>query len=508
MSHRRPHAFKILCPEPLASGVLGHRGSTKDRIQDECHCRLVMSNRDEFYPGTRLRLVVIQAEEQLSILKALDRVLDLLAECAETERQNPNGRTAVQGEPDFLGKEHGELVLRAAVPFRVGSAIIGPKGAHVQALKEEAGAKIIIDKEHQQGHQACRLAARPEGLRIVLSRISDYMAEDAAQRPSEFDSWASIRNFGQQEDGHGGYGQSHSRDGHGRDSYSRNGRESYGRESYGRESYGRDGHGREGYGREGYGREGYGRDGGRDGHNSYGGSPASHGGHAQSLRGPGATSWDQAGGARSRSPGRFAATRAHLPAAGPLEMLASALSGMQPGAVDYEYEVTCELPPQKVSAMIGPGGQIVRNVRQTTGTHIHFDEVPHGAREQTMRIKGPLLGVYRAHVMMMQRYHEHETELFEPKGKGAAPAKGGKSERRSGWDAKGRDGGKGREPMREPIRQPYREQPPPRDAGKGRTHGGPGRPERSGESREHLEDMLANLERQMAEETLVCKSTT
>jgi len=180
-------------------------------------------------------------------------------------------------------------------------------------------------------------------------------------------------------------------------------------------------------------------------------------------------------------------------------MLASALSGMQPGAVDYEYEVTCELPPQKVSAMIGPGGQIVRNVRQTTGTHIHFDEVPHGAREQTMRIKGPLLGVYRAHVMMMQRYHEHETELFEPKGKGAAPAKGGKSERRSGWDAKGRDGGKGREPMREPIRQPYREQPPPRDAGKGRTHGGPGRPERSGESREHLEDMLANLERQMAE---------
>ena len=26
------------------------------------------------------------------------------------------------------------------------------------------------------------------------------------------------------------------------------------------------------------------------------------------------------------------------------------------------YEVTCELPPEKVSAMIGPGGQIVRAV--------------------------------------------------------------------------------------------------------------------------------------------------
>lgn len=49
---------QVLCPEPLASSVLGTRGSTKDRIQErqglciygsvveeECNCRLVMSNR-------------------------------------------------------------------------------------------------------------------------------------------------------------------------------------------------------------------------------------------------------------------------------------------------------------------------------------------------------------------------------------------------------------------------------------------------------------------------------
>eukprot|EP00913_Durusdinium_trenchii_P021667 g20359.t1 len=70
------HAFKVLCPEPLASSILGSKGSTKDRIQDECHCRLVMSNRDDFYPHTRLRLVVIHADEQEGVLKALDRSMN------------------------------------------------------------------------------------------------------------------------------------------------------------------------------------------------------------------------------------------------------------------------------------------------------------------------------------------------------------------------------------------------------------------------------------------------
>mmetsp|Transcript_18992 Transcript_18992/g.35621 ORF Transcript_18992/g.35621 Transcript_18992/m.35621 type:complete len:470 (+) Transcript_18992:36-1445(+) len=460
---RGKHAFKILCPEPLTSGILGHRGSTKDRIQDECQCRLVMSNRDEFYPGTRLRLVVVQAEEQYWILKALDRILELLADCAETERQSPNGRTAVQGEADFLGKEAGELVLRAAVPVRVGSAIIGPKGAHVQALKEEAGAKITIDKEHRQMHQLCRLAARPEGIRIILNRISEHLAEDCVQRPKDFESWAAIRSFDWQED-----------HGQGRDT---------------REGYGRDGHGRDG--REFRDRDGprdAPRDGGRYGHD------AQKGGHGPNY-GQGTNGPSKPGGAlsrgrprsasprrhRSRSPGRFAAARPPAPL--PMETLASALSGLQEGALDFEYEVTCELPPHKVSAMIGPGGQIVRNVRHSTGTLIHFAEGPQGQREQTMHIKGPLLGVYRAHVMMMRRYHEHEAEALAPKGHGPSPAKGGKGDRR-GWDAPGRESRDGRE------------------GGKGKAPGRGGKSRggrHEGDSREHLEGMLESLQRQLDE---------
>ncbi|CAJ1392141.1 unnamed protein product [Effrenium voratum] len=387
---RPRHAFKVLCPEPLASGVLGAKGSNKDRIQDECHCRIVMSNRDEFYPGTRLRLVVVQSDEQDAVLKALDRILDLLAECAETERSNPNGRSAVQGEADFLGKEPEELVLRAAVPIRVGSAIIGPKGSNVKQLQEDCNAKVTIDPNHRTGHQSCRLAANFDGLRMALARISDCLADECIARPQDFEAWASVRSFDRAEDGHG------------------------------------------------------------------------------------------KGRKRSRSPRGARQSRLSPPPyrgkpRGGLEVLGEALGELRSEALDFEYEVTCQLPPEKVSAMIGPGGHIIKSVRHTTGTSIHFDEVHHGAREQTLHIKGPLLGVYRAHVLLMRRYHEHEAELqFGPS---VAP-KGGKGERK-GEKGKREEKGKG-------FRRESR--------GKGS-----GELSRQRESREELQGMLANLERQLNE---------
>ncbi|CAK9026081.1 unnamed protein product [Durusdinium trenchii] len=191
---------------------------------------------------------------------------------------------------------------------------------------------------------------------MVLSRISDRMAEELEARPQDFEVWANLRSFEGIEDGHG------------------------------------------------------------------------------------------KGRGRSRSPHR--GLRMSAPGMEALHMALDQLGK----AVDLEYEVTCELPPEKVSAMIGPGGQIVRNVRQSTSTSIHFSEVS-GAREQTMHIKGPLLGVYRAHVMMMRRYHEHEAELqFPPKGASRPGVKGeSKGGYEKGYDrsyGKGHDGkgyGKGYE---------------------------------------------------------------
>ncbi|CAE8712751.1 unnamed protein product, partial [Polarella glacialis] len=76
-------------------------------------------------------------------------------------------------------------------------------------------------------------------------------------------------------------------------------------------------------------------------------------------------------------------------------------------------------------AMIGPKGEYIKFVRRLTGTKIHFDDAPmksSGVREQTLHIRGPLLSVYRAHVVMMKRYHDDEDA--QPAGKGGGKNSG------------------------------------------------------------------------------------
>ena len=47
---------------------------------------------------------------------------------------------------------------------------------------------------------------------------------------------------------------------------------------------------------------------------------------------------------------------------------------------------------------------------KTTGTYIHFDPAQDGSDGQTLTIRGPLLKVYRAHALLMRRYHETQAE--------------------------------------------------------------------------------------------------
>ena len=48
---------------------------------------------------------------------------------------------------------------------------------------------------------------------------------------------------------------------------------------------------------------------------------------------------------------------------------------------------------------------------KATGTYVHFDPAQDGIERQTLTIRGPMLKVYRAHALLMKRYHEtHETQ--------------------------------------------------------------------------------------------------
>lgn len=448
------HAFKVLCPEPLVSTVLGSRGRTKESIQDACACKIAVSNRDEFYPGTRLRVLTVQADEPDSISGALDKLLELLEEAAERERSTPSGLTAVEGEPDFYAKDSRDLILRCTVPVRVGSAIIGPRGSNVQALEKDCGVRVHFEKDQPQGHQLCRLAGRSDCLRKAVHRVHNRVADEAVARPQEFSDWASVRAFDA-----GGYAEgSHDR------SWERDRRE---------------------------------KDRSRSPRRKRSRSPAQ-----QRLT----------GGDRSGDRG---------PQRGPhgLEALAQVMSNFPEGSSVLEYEVTCELPPQKVRALIGPRGDNVKNTRRATDTDIHFDEVAPGANEQTMRIRGGILNVYRAHVQMMKMYHDDEAKssgreetrssareapaASERKGsssKGAGRESGRElpaASERKGSGSKGGSKGSGRESGKGASREGGKGKDS--KSGKRRESGRDSSDKGNGERRENLEGMLANLQRQLEE---------
>eukprot|EP00429_Kryptoperidinium_foliaceum_P102937 CAMPEP_0176254354 /NCGR_PEP_ID=MMETSP0121_2-20121125/36489_1 /TAXON_ID=160619 /ORGANISM="Kryptoperidinium foliaceum, Strain CCMP 1326" /LENGTH=193 /DNA_ID=CAMNT_0017594161 /DNA_START=44 /DNA_END=621 /DNA_ORIENTATION=+ len=182
------HAFKVLCPEPLVSSIMGARGATKDAIQAETGTKLVVSNRDEHFPGTRFRVLVIYSDEATGVLGALDRIVNHIAECAESEKVKPPPSFVDTKEGEFLGREPGEVVMRALIPVRASGAIIGAKGANIQAIRDEYQAKVFIDKNNTQGHQVLRLIAQVENLRSVLVRINDCLQEEA--HTEAFQEWA------------------------------------------------------------------------------------------------------------------------------------------------------------------------------------------------------------------------------------------------------------------------------------------------------------------------------
>merc|ERR1719183_2314400 len=90
-----------------------------------------------------------------------------------------------------------------------------------------------------------------------------------------------------------------------------------------------------------------------------------------------------------------------------LRIIDNACSQFPEGELDKEHTITCEMPSDKVSFLIGKGGSFVQDVRITTKTQIHFhkNEASEETDCQTMAIQGRILDTYRAHAMMMRRYH-------------------------------------------------------------------------------------------------------
>ncbi|CAE7230227.1 NOVA2 [Symbiodinium pilosum] len=355
----RRFAFKALCPNELVARIMGKGGTRKEQLQNEMGCKIVVSGRDECFPGTRYRVLLIYSDNPEAFLGVMQHVIGDIVECGAKE--------AVSAEADFVGMDRGSYIVRCVVTKQMSSAIIGPKGSNARAIREESGSKVVIDPNITAGHQTVKIVGEPHGLQIALSRVNQYVQEQHGT-PS-YVEWATVKSF----------------DGAGNPIYA----------SPAETGISYAGHGGHGHANHGKGSE----------------WPDER---ERTPRGPGAPA--QRAGPRSVVNPPQPASSSGDEDSDLLSALSSTAQGFPRGTLDAEYTITCELPREKVGLLIGKRGEDVQRIRKKTGTYIHFDPAQDGNEGQTLTIRGPLLKIYQAHALLMKRYHETQVEEAPPNG--------------------------------------------------------------------------------------------
>jgi len=183
-------AFKVLCPDRLVAAVLGSSGQTVAKIQEHSGCHCNFSRRNEFFPDTNLRLLVISGPGPAEILTCLELLLDQVIGCADEEAKEMEA-SGTYGEEDgeFLDTTGDLRLCVALTPFAAGG---GHDGA-VSRLQEDSGVRLYVDDMIHENHQLAVLAGTREQLLGGLECFNALVQEQVDDE--EFVAWADIKFF-------------------------------------------------------------------------------------------------------------------------------------------------------------------------------------------------------------------------------------------------------------------------------------------------------------------------
>mmetsp|Transcript_32401 Transcript_32401/g.61012 ORF Transcript_32401/g.61012 Transcript_32401/m.61012 type:complete len:493 (+) Transcript_32401:43-1521(+) len=375
---RTRHAFKVLVTDGLAAGLLGSHGSAKDSIQKETGARLVFSNRNDYFPETRYRVMGIYTDEPGSILDVFSCIMTHLVRHGDEER-----KTQPSGQTELCGKEPGEYIFRFILTRRMQSQIVGTQGNNIRHIRQDSGAKVFVENESILGHRSGKVIGTPHTILAALRHINEFVQCESEFEEEFYQGYSRIVNFGEaaqrgwepppepKDDKPAGYRRPPLHAG-----------------------------------------TGAGKGGART---------------AASLNAvPKAT--QQKGQAKDSSlmnivpppPAVLPAPkgRAESELNGSIneevDYLANELESFPPGTVKLQYSLCCEVPASRVGALVGTGGDFIRQVEQASGAQIEIEKSSEWRGDsRTMTLVGTLMSIYVAHAMMMSRLQGLDPQELE-----------------------------------------------------------------------------------------------
>ena len=405
---RTRHAFKVLMTDGLAAGLLGSHGSVKDDIQKETGCRLVFSNRNDYFPETKYRVMGIYADDPHVILDVFNCIIPQLIFHGDEERKSqPSGQT------DLCGKEPGEYIFRFALTRRMQSQIVGSQGCNIKFIRQDSGAKVFVENESVLGHRAGKVIGTPQTILAALRHINEFVQCESEFEEEFYQGYSRLVNFTEAQQ-RGWEPPPEPKDG---DKPGGNKRVASNAGITTSGVVGGKGGGKNSRERVVPPKAGY-KTGG-----------AGYAPSADVLKNivppPPAVTLQSTGPVPPPVPPREAAAgaesgRATSSSAGrpskvsvteEVDHLAEALGTFPSGTVKLQYSLCCEVPAASVGLLVGTGGELIRQAEQASGAKIEIERSKGESR--TMTLVGTLQNIYVAHAMMMSRLQSLNREAQE-----------------------------------------------------------------------------------------------
>lgn len=346
------YALKVLCNDELTKALLGAKGRKKDEIQELSQARLVFSNKGDYFPNSQYRVLVIYAEENECILRALEPIVHMLFECGDKERQSPQASIA-----DMVGKEHGEYIVRLAISKQTSTVLIGPSGSNIKKVRADAGIKLFVENETVHDHQMVRVIGQPDAILAGLEKVNQYVQMDVGS--DAYYEWSQLVNFGE-------LGWSKEASPHPKDRESRPSWEAKWEPAPAWKTV-----------------------------------PPPPAAGAREAPVDTFVDYRRASGSTA-APGFDETTGVEG-----VDQIVEAVKSMPPGTSDAEYSISFLLPEGCDSI------EFHQHLEQVTGATIRDDNEDRGNGERRVDLQGPLMGIYAAHLLMIKRAVDLEREQRE-----------------------------------------------------------------------------------------------